>query len=56
MEDNLNEQASRCQRLAKAVDDKATSQILSNMAEGYAATAAALRSSSDVHPAKAPSF
>lgn len=44
----LSEQAARCKRLAKAVTDKPTLQILSRMAEGYAATAAALKASSEV--------
>ena len=40
----LSEQAARCKRLSRAVNDKTTLQILATMAEGYAATAAALRS------------
>ncbi|MGI8704700.1 MAG: PAS domain-containing protein [Sphingomicrobium sp.] len=39
----LVEQAARCKRLARATNDGQASEILANMAHGYAATAAALR-------------
>lgn len=41
---SLSEQAARCKRLARATTDGQASEILADMAHGYAATAAALRS------------
>lgn len=39
----LTEQAARCRRLARATHDAQASQVLASMADGYHATAAALR-------------
>jgi hypothetical protein len=41
----LNEQAVRCKRLADAIHNKRDAAILSKMADGFAATALALRAS-----------
>lgn len=41
----LREQAERCRRLARGVDDRRTTTILTAMAEGYQATARLLRPS-----------
>lgn len=41
---SLAEQAARCKRLARATNDGRASEILADMAHGYAATAAALKS------------
>jgi PAS domain-containing protein len=40
--EELAEQAARCRRLARATNDARASEILGNMAQGYAATAATL--------------
>jgi PAS domain-containing protein len=40
--EELREQAARCRRLAHATTDARASEILGNMAQGYAATAATL--------------
>jgi PAS domain S-box-containing protein len=41
--DALAEQASRCRRLSRATNDRQASEILASMAQGYAATANALK-------------
>lgn len=41
--DELSSQAARCRRLSRATTDSRASEILAEMAQGYAATAATLR-------------
>lgn len=41
--DELASQAARCRRLAAAISDRETSDLLNRMAEGYERSASALR-------------
>jgi hypothetical protein len=41
----LADQAARCKRLARSTTDQRAAEVLADMAQGYAATVAALRSS-----------
>jgi PAS domain S-box-containing protein len=43
----LHEQAERCRRLAEAMYDRTTSEVLGSMAEGFDRTAAVLRADND---------